>query len=129
MDTAVTFSEKNCYKKVRICFFKFLKKKCHRKLCICVFKKGIEKICLQDAFHLENNEIVTFRISCVDQIFKMSMSWCLLGCFASSFAILNTSQVICTFHIFDRNQKFYRCSAIKTFKSEGYKCCRSGRTS
>ena len=74
MDTAVTFSEKNCYKKVRICFFKFLKKKCHRKLCICVFKKGIEKICLQDAFHLENNEIVTFRISCVDQIFKMSMS-------------------------------------------------------
>ena len=31
--------------------------------CVFVFKKVIEKIRLQDVFHLENNEIVTFKIS------------------------------------------------------------------
>ena len=47
MDTAVTFYEKNCHRKIRICFF----------------KKVIEKIRLKDAFQ-ENNEIITFKISC-----------------------------------------------------------------
>ena len=47
MDTAVTFYEKNFHRKIRICFF----------------KKVIEKIRLKDAFQ-ENNEIITFKISC-----------------------------------------------------------------
>ena len=47
MDAAVTFYEKNCHRKIRICFF----------------KKVIEKIRLKDAFQ-ENNEIITFKISC-----------------------------------------------------------------
>ena len=47
MDTAITFYEKNCHRKIRICFF----------------KKVIEKIRLKDAFQ-ENNEIITFKISC-----------------------------------------------------------------
>ena len=47
MDTVVTFYEKNCHRKIRICFF----------------KKVIEKIRLKDAFQ-ENNESITFKISC-----------------------------------------------------------------
>ena len=47
MDTAITFYEKNCHRKIRICFF----------------KKVIEKIRLKDAFQ-ENNEIIAFKISC-----------------------------------------------------------------
>ena len=41
------------------------------------------------------------------------------GVFGSPFAILNNSQVICIFHMFDMN-------ALETFKPEGYKCCTSG---
>ena len=105
MGTVVTISEKNC----------------HRKLRICVLKKVIaNKIRLQDAFHLENNEIVTFKTSCrpdFEDEYVLIFGW---DVFASPFATSNNSQVLCIFDIFDMNKIFYRCSETKT--SEKCEC-------
>ena len=82
MDTVVTFSEK----------------KFHRKLRICVFKKPQKKLRLQDAFHLENNEIVKFKISCRPDF--QDICWEVFG---FHFSISNYSQVICIFDRFGMN--------------------------
>ena len=48
MDAIVIFSEKNCDKKLRMR----------------LLKKSLKQIRLQDAFHVGNNETVTFKTSC-----------------------------------------------------------------
>ena len=49
--------------------------------------------------------------------------------YASTRHLLSSKEVIDIFQIFDNNWNFYRYSAIRTFTSERYNCCRSGHMS